>query len=85
MKCKEGIMRIGDVVENDHVEWTVTRTDGRGNPLALRTIGRQKSIHLGSVIDQLDAVVKSKMFVLEEGFTQIELLPPPKPVYALVS
>ena len=75
-------MRIGDTVENNGVEWTVTRIDEKGNPLAPRTMGRQKSIHLGSVIDALDAIVKSKMFIVQDGFTQIDLFPRiPKPIF----
>jgi hypothetical protein len=67
-------MQIGDIIEHEEVEWTVTRVSPYGHPLCMRTNGRQPGIHLGSIITVLDTVVKSKSFI--DGITQIELLPP---------
>jgi len=75
-------MFIGDIVESNGVEWSVVKVDSKGFPTSLRTTGRQRSIHLGSVFQSLDAVVKSKMYVVDDGFTQIDLFPPvAMPVY----
>jgi len=80
-------MQVGNLIQFANEQWSVTRIDGKGNPLEIQAIGRIRRYHRGSVLGEIGAIVSRKSFDSQSNITRLELatsVPPPTLLHAPV-